>query len=569
MRNPISNIAHWIVRIILSLIAIVVILLGYNYLHDEYAKYEHLEREQVSLRETKQTLEDTRDTFAKAILPRIPDRNAPVNLLADSIKSLEAEISIRSTTRQKLWNDHPIERTLPVSPTFIQIAKLDIEIAFLQQGLAYARNLQTFAAGPVEASRQIAWHMDHSAKLAAQIYQSKQAQWELSKRESLTWQIPLTSAYGAMQLLEAEERTLQGSKDQHDTELSRQKAILETLNKRIPPVQFQLDSRAVDGLIQPFVASIAKTEQMLDGSNLRKYLQPAIELLPSALWILGLALLSPLLGKAITYYLIAPVATSRPPVHLLPDSSGEISTAIGSVGSESGQTVPSRVSLPIVVDGRDELLILPSYLQGMPRNAQADTKWLLDWSMPLSSLLSGMYGMTRIRPASEERVTVSSATDPLAEFSLLHVPAGSALVLQPRCLVGLLQTRGEPVKITRHWRLGTLSAWLTLQFRYIVFHGPAKLIVKGCRGVRVESAVSGRTVNQAATLGFSANLAYSVARNETFISYLFGERDLFNDSWSGEGCCVHTETSSAGDRSGLFGRGLQGIVDTFLQIFGI
>ena len=322
-------------------------------------------------------------------------------------------------------------------------------------------------------------------------------------------------------------------------------------------------------MIQTFVERIAENEQKLEGSNLRKYLQPAIDLLPTAAWILGLALLSPLLGKAITYYLIAPVATSRPPVHLLPESSGKISTSIGSVGSESGQTMPSRVSLPIVIDGHDELLILPSYLQGMPRNAQADTKWLLDWSMPLSSLLSGMYRMTRIRPVSEERITVSSATDPLAEFSLLNVPAESALVLQPSCLVGLVQTRGEPVKITRHWRLGTLSAWLTLQFRYIVFHGPAKLIVTGCRGVRVESAVSGRTVNQAATLGFSANLAYSVARNETFISYLFGERNLFNDSWNGEGSCVHTETSSVGDRSGIFGRGLQGLVDTVLQIFGI
>jgi hypothetical protein len=66
--------------------------------------------------------------------------------------------------------------------------------------------------------------------------------------------------------------------------------------------------------------------------------------------------------------------------------------------------------------------------------------------------------------------------------------------------------------------------------------------------------------------GFSANLAYSVARNETFTSYLFGERTLFTDNWSGDGCCAHTETSSAGDRSGIVGRGLQGLVDTVLQI---
>ena len=152
---------------------------------------------------------------------------------------------------------------------------------------------------------------------------------------------------------------------------------------------------------------------------------------PRRSWILVLALLSPLLVKGITYYVIAPIAARRPPVRLLPESSGKISTSIGTTGNESGPTMPSRVSLPLSLDERSELLILPSYLQGMPLNAQSDTKWLLDWSMPLTSLFAGMYRLTRIRPNSEERITVSSSLDPLAEFSLLDVPVGSALVLQP------------------------------------------------------------------------------------------------------------------------------------------
>ena len=115
---------------------------------------------------------------------------------------------------------------------------MDIEIAYLQQGLSHVRNLYAFAAGPVEASHQIAWHTDHSAKLAARIFQNKHAQWELSKREPLAWQIPLTSAYKEMKGLEKDERSLQGTKDQHDAELTRQKAILETLNKRIHQVSF-------------------------------------------------------------------------------------------------------------------------------------------------------------------------------------------------------------------------------------------------------------------------------------------------------------------------------------------
>jgi hypothetical protein len=228
---------------------------------------------------------------------------------------------------------------------------------------------------------------------------------------------------------------------------------------------------------KPLSERLDANDQQLDGSSLHKFMRPIKEVLPTALWILVFALLSPLLIKTVAYYLIAPVAVRRAPIRLLPDVSGKISTSISTslaaVGSESGQTMPSRVSLPLVLDEHSTLLILPSYLQGMPLNAESDTQWLLDWSMPLTSLLAGMYRLTRIRPNGEACITVSSSNDPLAEFSLLDVPPGAALVLQPSCLVGIILSGSEPLQITRHWRFNRLGAWLTLQFRYIVFHGPA------------------------------------------------------------------------------------------------
>jgi len=90
------------------------------------------------------------------------------------------------------------------------------------------------------------------------------------------------------------------------------------------------------------------------------------------------------------------------------------------------------------------------------------------------------------------------------------------------------------MKITSHWRLGSLHAWLTFQLRYLVFHGPVTLIVSGCRGVRVEPAQAGRKINQSATIGFSANLAYSSRRSETFYSYLSGKQPLLHDSFVGD-----------------------------------
>lgn len=87
--------------------------------------------------------------------------------------------------------------------------------------------------------------------------------------------------------------------------------------------------------------------------------------------------------------------------------------------------------------------------------------------------------------------------------------------------------------------------------------------------MRIEPAISRGVVNQVATLGFSASLANAVVRNETFWSYYFGEWELFKDSWSGDGYCVHVESPSLGDRSGLFRRGIYGLLDTVLRDFGI
>jgi hypothetical protein len=130
--------------------------------------------------------------------------------------------------------------------------------------------------------------------------------------------------------------------------------------------------------------------------------------------------------------------------------------------------------------------------------------------------------------------------------------------------------RASGVKITSHWRINHLHSWLTLQFRYLAFHGPGRLIVKGCRGVRVEPAIGGRLVNQAATLGFSANAFYSVHRCETFVAYWRGIEELFNDQFSGaDSVYLYEEMPDLHRKGGITGRGLQGLTDSMLKVFGV
>jgi uncharacterized protein (AIM24 family) len=216
----------------------------------------------------------------------------------------------------------------------------------------------------------------------------------------------------------------------------------------------------------------------------------------------------------------------------------------------------------------EELLVHPEFLQSVAEQGTKDTKWLLDWTLPFSSIAAGMAALTRIRGTTES-FTISSRHDPLAEVAAIELRQGDAVVLQPRNLVGLVQPIANPIRIRRRW-VFSLSAFITLQFRYLIFEGPGRLIVQGCRGVRVERADVRRSVDQNATMGFSANLAYAPRRSETFGAYLLGTNGLFNDSFAGgPGFYIYEEMPYRGRKSGITGRGLEGLSDAVLKFVGI
>jgi uncharacterized protein (AIM24 family) len=253
-----------------------------------------------------------------------------------------------------------------------------------------------------------------------------------------------------------------------------------------------------------------------------------------------------------------------PPIRIIP----------GAPAAHVPRPAASAVSLPLDVAPQEELLVKPDFIQSSSRPAHKTTRWLLNSRIPISSLASGMFALTSIRPEGglATQVVVSSQSDPLGEVGIVELPLGAVMIMQPRSLVGVLKREGLPIEVTRHWRLASVHAWLTLQLRYLAFHGPCKLIVQGCRGVRAEQPGPGqpRLINQSSTLGFSPNLDYRNTRCETFVSYFRGQESLFNDLFAGgPGWFVYEEMPARGRGSGITGRGLEGIVDAFLKAFGI
>jgi hypothetical protein len=303
---------------------------------------------------------------------------------------------------------------------------------------------------------------------------------------------------------------------------------------------------------------IARLDRTARSDLLIRAWRMVAEVLGAALLILTVAILAPVLLKALLYFGVAPMAARRPPIRLLEGDQGRVDMAAA-----------SAVSHKVMVSPGDELLVLPQAVQSTPHHASKRTRWLLSWELPLSSLASGLHALTEIRVERPDTVLVSATGGPLAEIALVRLERDSAMVLRPRALRGLLRTASEPVRITRRWRFG-LSAWLTLQFRYLIFHGPCTFVVEGARGVRLEHAGPGRGINQAATLGFSAGLAYGVSRSETFVAYLTGKQALFNDSFqSDDGFQLHEEMPMEARKGGLLAGGLRGLSDAALKLVGL
>jgi hypothetical protein len=361
-------------------------------------------------------------------------------------------------------------------------------------------------------------------------------------------------------------------KDQHDKlwrdndtahdEYLKQQRVYESMS--LPPLpQLIISQSSVEDVFARLEQGIRDVKKKLDEAYLYKLVDRLSPFVWPAIGVLVGAMLAPLGIRAFLYFVAAPIAERQPPIrfpHDTPASPSEL-IVIKSVRQGFGHLVD--------VDPESELLLRSDFLQSSSSTGKAQTQWFLNARYPLASLASGMYGLTRIRGQSTESVSVSSSADALSEIAAFDLPKGESVILQPHHLIGVLQRRDLPMRVSSHWRITTLHAWLTFQFRYLMFHGPATILVKGCRGVRVQEPDRGRSINQAATIGFSSRLSYRTSRTETFLAYLTGQKTLLNDRFDGPGYCLYQEMPQSTGRAGVTGKGLEGILDGCLKAFGI
>lgn len=303
-------------------------------------------------------------------------------------------------------------------------------------------------------------------------------------------------------------------------------------------------------------------ERWLFGARLWLRAHHAGSVFRAALVGVALAMLMPFAIRALFFAVLAPAAARRPPIRLLPGSA-----AMGP-GHER-----SAVSVDVALPPGWELLAKQGYLHRAPAGAAASTRWLLSRRQPVASLVRKLAFLTRYRdaPAGAE-ATVAAGNEPFAELLRLPLAEGQACTIRPRLIVAVLQPAARPLRITGHWRLFSLQAWLTLQLRFLVFHGPGLLVLKGARGLHAIAADHDVELPQGHLVGFSANLAHGVTRAATFQPYLFGREPLLRDRVAqGPGIVLVEEAPAlARTRSGHgVSHRLENALDVLLKFFGL
>ena len=574
MHSAVVPLLRFVVRNALQLLIVVVILVAGKEALDQWRTLPTAQADHAALQISSDRVRDYRYKAVAETLSGIDRmRNAPVEILDARIAKVDSARHAIELASQAPILTLPLSAVNRIPGRIAEHYQRLVEAELLRQESIYLTQLRTLVV-KAQSRRAGVTRLEQLRLAHVSLYKAysstvDQLGSEKSAHKILRW-VPRTSTALKIKGQTDSEAYLALKVRDADKAYREQSNALAALGTAEPIESFHVDHQRLDALLAPLHGTVNEAKEIAAGNWLSRLIASLVKAMPAAFAVLITGCAGHFAIKAFLFYILAPMATRAPPICLDPAASGTVLSRSPELSPTGKMTIKSAVSTEIRLSTDEEMLILPDFVQSSRASGNKDTKWLLDWSCPWTSLVSGMYALERIRPTPEEVIVVSAGDDPFCEIACLSLPAGTAMVFQPRGMVGVIYPSATPLKITRRWRLFSLHAWLTLQLRFLVFAGPVTLIVKGNRGVRVEPANRGQTIRQAATLGFSANLRYSTVRCETFYPFYAGKTALLQDRFAEvSGYYVYDETPAGSRGAGKGERGLEGVLDATLKVFGI
>lgn len=562
MPGPLARAAHHLYRYFAGFLLILFVLWGGWHVKGQLAELNDKESLHQYLHDKSAELSKDISAAKEQTIKSVAHwKKASIDQLGHRISQLTTEVEQK--TNQVLALDSIANAINPSRQ--VEIARLNAEISLAIQERDHLLSIKAYRVGQTECSR-----MTNSCETIRQrhlldykSYQTTAAQL-IPLQES--WQAlynPLSQEYNFRKKLEERRDALANKTQVHKADYAQCLVSARKFCNRGEPPPFALNSVAID---QAQAGLQQKTRELGDELTqhwLKKVvLDPIRAVLPMALQVFLAAILGKFGLKFILYFVLAHRAARGRAICLMPDARTRKTTP-----SEQAQ---SQISLSFPLKAEDELLVHHGYYHSASITSQKSARWMLSYKAPLLSWLSGLINVTTVTTESSCQVTLSSGKFALEELIALELQDGETVSIRVSHLVGVVQRRDSPLKITKHWRLMTLQAWLTLQLRYVVFHGPVTLIIKGCRGVRIEAAERERAIEQSATIGFSAHLNYGTTRTETFRPYLFGDSELLLDRFSGSnGIYIYEQMPTSSEPGGLTGRRTGSALDALMKVVGL
>lgn len=558
-------------RNLVLLAAIVLVLASAHWLRGEWANVQRIVGELPALRQAQAGLDQRQSSLTRALAEEMR------SLSGAGIAQLDARIRTLDTEIAQLRREQERGRMAALSAAvtggnalvqqLAQSANREVAIELRRQHkahlLALRARLDALANRQAALARLEQRRREHVAVYAAlqdALKRSAQARAAAGRWATL----PFTQEYRQLQALERQVQELHAKNTAAHRAFLAQRALTDQLQPVAAAAAFRIDEQSLAAAAGPLRERLLEVEHLAGRSGAWQVYQVVLPLLPTALAVLAGWWLVPAAIRTLFYFVLAPLAARRPAIVV--DIAGQ--QAAHAAGRIVGRI--SSVSQGVTLMPGDELLVRPDYCQSQPAGIDVATRLLFDWRRPLTSLAAHLWMLKRLRATGPVDVVVSPTADALDEVGLLVLAREESFVLQPRALVGMMYSTVQRPAIRSHWRIGSLHAWLTLQLRYLAFEGPATLVVKGCRGVRLERALAGRTISQAASLGFSAHAGYATLRAEPFLPYLMGRQPLFQDAFTGPDACFLYEEVARNARPGRRSNNpLEALLDAGLKAFGI
>lgn len=551
----ISLIGRWLFKLVLSFLCISLVLVAGYHAKQQWASLAEARkdiatlkngREQLAL-QTKALSEHTRDSAARLGKASIAEMDA-------RLATLKREIADR-TSRLTEIESNLLLRHLPNN--MVEAARLRVELDYLKQEQQHLQFMRDAGNGLAKQQGlcETAAKLQKSAYLTFKLYDDDIRKYSQPPSR-------LSPYYLYYKDLKHRHETHAEAHLEAVQKLQKcQKLLKEKENLIAQGANFILKTDELDANIRALDQAARQSAADMGQRWMHQFLiEPFWKLAPAALQILLMALITPIAIKAFLYFFLAPLCCRGRGIRLAP--------------TRNALTLPSAtrsgVSLALPLHAGQALYVQPDYLQSDSSACNVSSALALPCCGIFTSWAAGMRNISVVRSQRKTSLMLSAGHDPLAQLRTIELPEGASFCLRPTHLVGLLHDEARPIEITRHWRLFSLQAWLTLQLRYIVFHGPATLIVKGGRGVVVRDVENSGSVSMDLTMGFSGHIAYGTVRTETFWAYLLGKKGLLRDRFAGHGgICVFEEMAHADKRSGLTRKGLEGFFDAAMKVFGL